>query len=85
MADAARLINLGMAEPTANELATQIAAQTGDVSRLVGVAVEPLLAQQIVTQIDAGPADADGPVLVDHGMMPEMAVEVAAQITADRP
>ena len=83
MANAVRLINLGVPEPTAKEMAAQIEAQAGDRKRLEGVAVEPLLAQELAGQIDAG-GTVSAVRLVDFAMVPEVAVELAAQITADR-
>ena len=84
MANAVRLINLGVPEPTANVLAAQIEAQTGDASKLVEVAIVPELASGVARMINDDIA-ISAPYLVELAMVPEVAVEVAAQIAADRP
>ena len=83
MANARRLMELTLPEPTAVELAAQIEAQTGDADRLIGVGVIPELATELSAQIDAA-GTINAPKLVELSMIPELAIEVAAQITADR-
>lgn len=83
MANAPRLAELGFPVPLATELAAQITAQDGDRKRLEALSMEPLLAKEVAAQIDAA-GTTNAPRLVDFGMVPDEAVELVAQIEADR-
>lgn len=83
MANARRLMEMGLAGPTATELAAQIEAQSGDGERLVRSAIMPMLSFELAAQIDAA-GTTNAPKLVEMSMPPELAVEVVAQIESDR-
>jgi hypothetical protein len=76
-------MELGLPGPTAEEVATQIAAQTGDADRLIGAAIVPPLARELAAQIDAA-GTISAPRLAAESMATELAREVAVQIAADR-
>lgn len=83
MSDARRLMELGFTGPLAAELAEQIEAQDGARQRLVELGMTPTLAEEVAGQIDAA-GTTDAPKLAAMAMVPEQAVELVAQIEADR-
>jgi hypothetical protein len=80
MADAKRLIALGMVPPLAKEVAAQITAGVGNARRLVELSTVPILARELANQINSGTGNARR--LAELGMVPVMAKEVAAQVSS---
>lgn len=83
MSDARRLSEMAFPVPLAKEMAAQILAEVGNADRLRELGVVPLLAKELASQINAA-GTISAPRLVSFSMPPEQAVEVAAQITANR-
>lgn len=77
MPSARRLIELGTAPPLASEEAEQFTTNNGNWRRLMEVGLTPAAAREVANQL-AGTASAAR--LAAHGIPPDLAVEMAAQI-----
>jgi len=80
MADARRLVELGMVPPLAKEVAAQITSGIGSARRLAELSMVPVLAGELASQINAKVGNARR--LAELGMVPVLAKEVAAQVSS---
>lgn len=79
MADARRLVELGMVPDLAKEVAAQINAGVGDKRRLVELTMVPRLASELAIQITSKIGDKRR--LIELGVVGRLALEISSQIT----